>query len=144
MHQDEGNYSGKHPDGTVLNETAASAVRSLIKNERISCRAAHEAAEETGLEPLVIGQTIDLLEARINGCQLGLFGRKLDRGRAVSETVNPSAELRAEVLKSAEDGKISCLELWKAAEKTGSSKISAAAVCEDEGLKIYKCQLGAF
>ena len=66
----------KHPDGTKLDPKAAEAVKARVSGQKISCRAAHEAAAEAGVSPSVIGRTLDLLEIRINGCQLGLFGHK--------------------------------------------------------------------
>ena len=149
MHQDAGHYAKKHAKDTVLNEKAAQAVKKRTKDSRISCRAAHEAAAEAGVSPEVIGQTLDLLEIRILGCQLGLFGHKsgspdVNHGKAVFKTTESSEAVRRAVKDDAESEGISCLQLWMAAEAAGCSKISAAAVCEEMDIKIHSCQLGAF
>ncbi len=140
MHQDEGHYAGKHPDGTGLNEAAAAAAGKRIKNGRISCRAAHEAAEEAGVSPAVLGQTLDLLEVRIIGCQLGLFGNKGEGAKPAENTLNLPEEIKS----AADENGISCLGLWKAAERSGRSKADAAAICNANEIKIHTCQLGAF
>ncbi|MDC7225745.1 MAG: hypothetical protein PQJ61_03150 [Spirochaetales bacterium] len=145
MHQDEGNYAGKHPAETELNEKAAKAVQDRVRNERITCLAAHEAAAEAGVSPAVIGQTLDLLEVRINGCQLGLFGHGgKDHGKAEFKLPENAETLITAVKKAAGPDGISCYELWKAAETAGCSKQDAAAVCETADIKIKDCQLGAF
>ena len=144
MHQDEGHYAGKHPEGAELDKRAEKAVADRVKNNRISCRAAHKAAEETGLSPEIIGRTLDLLEIRINGCQLGLFGKKSDREKAGVIMPDEAGRLKEAVTEASDNKRISCLDLWKAADRAGSSRINAAAVCEEEGIKIHSCQLGAF
>ncbi len=149
MHEDAGHYAGKHPEGTVLNKAAAEAVNKRVKNGRITCKDAHEAAREAGVSPSVVGQTLDLLEVRIKGCQLGLFGHKgadpeVNHGKAeMKEPKDSSALIEAVKAASDEEG-ISCSSLWAAAEASGFSKIEAAAVCDGLGININSCQLGAF
>jgi hypothetical protein len=144
VHQDEGNYSGKHPEGTILNEAVASEIKKRVVNERVSCKSAHEAAAEAGVSPRVIGESLDLLELRINGCQLGLFGHNTDRGKADLSLPGNMEGLKNAVLKRCSNNGISCSELWAAAEEEGCGRITAAAVCEAAGIKIHSCQLGAF
>lgn len=145
MHQDEGHYAGKHPEETTLNKKAVKAVKSILVNQRISCKAAHKAAEKAGVSPAVIGQTLDLLEVRINGCQLGLFGHSgKDRAKAEFRLPENSEALKSAVESASGPDGISCRELWDAADKTGFSKVDAAAVCEAAEIKIKECQLGAF
>lgn len=144
MHQDEGHYAGKHPEGTMLNAAAAAELKKRAKNGRISCKAAHEAAVGAKVSPHVIGQTLDLLELRINGCQLGLFGHNTDRGKADLRLPENTEMLKKDILKRCVDNGISCYDLWQAADATGSLRRTAAAVCEDSGIKIHSCQLGAF
>lgn len=144
MHQDEGHYAGKHPEDAKLNQAAAAAVKMRLADGRISCRAAHEAAAEAGVSPGVIGQTLDLLEVRINGCQLGLFGRGAKKGGSGEEKKNYPAELIQAVRDASSEGQISCYDLWQAADGAACLRASAAAVCEKEGIKIVSCQLGAF
>jgi len=144
MHQDEGHYAGKHPEGTKLNERAAEALTMRVKNERISCRAAHEAASEAGITPEAAGKALDLMEVRINGCQLGLFGHKSDHGKADLNLPENAEKLVRAVVSRADENGISCKLLWEAAADAVGSRVHAAAVCEEQGIKIHSCQLGAF
>ena len=146
MHEDAGHYAGKHPEGTELNSSAAGAVKSRVQNERISCRAAHEAAAEIGVGPDIIGRTLDLLEIRITGCQLGLFGHKGggEHGKAELKMPENAAEISRLIRQKAGNNGISCLELWLIADENGCTKPEAAAVCDDCNVNISGCQLGAF
>jgi hypothetical protein len=146
MHQDAGHYAKKHPEGTGLNEATVEAVRKRVKNEKISCSAAHAAAAEAGVSPAEIGVTLDLLEIRINGCQLGLYGHKgsHEHGKAelnLPENVN---ELKAAIAARTDGNGISCASLWSAAAEAGCQKFQAAAACDDDDINIHSCQLGAF
>jgi hypothetical protein len=55
-HKDAGHYAAKHPPEKKLNPKIAEAVRLQAINGKISCASA------------------DLLEVRLNKCQLGLHG----------------------------------------------------------------------
>ncbi|MBI9106316.1 MAG: hypothetical protein JEZ04_06175 [Spirochaetales bacterium] len=144
MHEDEGHYAGKHPEGTELNERAAAALKKRVHEGRISCNAAHEAAAAAGIKAEAVGRALDLMEVRINGCQLGLFGHKTDRGKADLSPREDAEQLRMAVKARADEDGISCLSLWEAAAEAGSPKIHAAAVCEAENIRVHSCQLGAF
>ncbi len=149
MHEDAGHYAGKHPEGTALNKAAAEAVKKRVKNERITCRDAHDAADEAGVSPSLVGQTLDLLEVRIKGCQLGLFGHKgadpeVNHGKFEMKAPKDSSALIEAIKEASDENGISCYSLWMAADKAGFSKIEAAAVCDKFGININNCQLGAF
>ena len=59
------------PDKAIAAKLAAAA----NADKRIACHAVHKIAQELSCSPLKVGQTADLMEVRINRCQLGLFGR---------------------------------------------------------------------
>ncbi len=92
-HEDAGHYAAKHSKETVLDERIAGEIRKTIKDGKVSCAAAHRIAEELGVTPAEVGVTIDLLEARIERCQLGLYGYSPKR-RIVeaAEAVSPELE----------------------------------------------------
>ncbi|HAK46674.1 MAG TPA: hypothetical protein DCO79_12255 [Spirochaeta sp.] len=145
MHQDEGHYAGKHQQDSEIDDGAAAAVKKRVRNEKISCRAAHDAALEADVSPAVIGKTLDLLEIRINGCQLGLFGHGgKDHGKVESALPQNHDVVRAAIKAAADDDGIGCLKLWQAAEASGCSKRQAASVCDEMDINIRDCQLGAF
>lgn len=145
MHEDEGHYAGKHLVGTDLNELAVKAVKKHIRDERISCAAAHEVAAEIGVSPVVIGKTLDLLEVRIMECQLGLFGHGgKDHGKANLSLPENVEALKKAVTEKCDAEGISCYSLWAAAEESGCSKMNAAAICDELDINIHSCQLGTF
>ena len=146
MHQDAGHYAKKHPEGTDLNERAAEAIGKRVRNEKISCSDAHAAAAEVGVSPGEIGVTMDLMEIRINGCQLGLFGHKgsHEHGKAELKLPENAEELKAAIAERADGDGISCASLWAAAAETGCRKFQASAACDEEKINIHSCQLGAF
>ena len=144
MHQDYGHYAGKHSPEEEINKTAEAELQKHVRNEKISCRSAHETAEKLGISPAEVGKTIDLMEIRIMGCQLGLFGIGKGRGKAESAMPENAAAVKEEIKKLSENGRISCLGLWTVAGNTGCSKQEAAMVCEKAEIKIVDCQLGAF
>lgn len=146
MHEDAGHYAAKHVEGTELNEKAAEAISRRVKNERISCTSAHAAAAEVGISPAELGKALDLMEVRIVGCQLGLFGHKGsgDHGKAELELPENAAELKAAIAARTNADGISCAKLWEAAAEAGCKKFQASAACDEEKINIHSCQLGAF
>jgi len=52
-------------------------VRELIMNKqtnnRISCKAACDVAEEAGVSRMVVGRLLDEMKIKIHSCQLGCF-----------------------------------------------------------------------
>ncbi len=144
MHQDEGHYAGKHPDKSALNERIAEVLKAEAENGRLSCTAAHRIASELGVSPAETGRNMDLLEIRITGCQLGLFGKDKDEVDKTLPSEDDVDVLKEIIEEDSRNGGISCRTLWTAAEKAGSTKAQAAAVCDLMSIKIHSCQLGAF
>ena len=145
MHQDEGHYAGKHPQDMLPDKEIAEVLKPHIREGRISCSAAHKAAAEAEANPSETGRVLDLLEVRITGCQLGLFGHGgKDHGKAGLKLPLNEAEISAAIDKASAGDGLSCLELWSIADEFGCTKIEARAVCEKTGIKIKNCQLGAF
>lgn len=141
--EDAGHYKVKHPPGTTCSRDVAVALEQRAKNVRITCTLAHEAARSLELPPSEIGKGADLLELRIVECQLGLFGYSPEK-RLVRPAAEVSEELRGRLEKSAADGRITCASCWEVAEDLGLEKMAVSAACELLGLKITRCQLGAF
>ena len=69
-HEDAGHYAAKHPTGTELNSRIAEQLTAHAVDGRISCAVAHKIAEALQVSPQEVGVAIDLLEIRINLCQL--------------------------------------------------------------------------
>jgi len=142
-HHDAGHYAAKHPKGIQIDPKIKSALSSKLSDNHISCTAAHTLAAELSVSPAQIGVSIDLMEARITKCQLGLFGYAPQKKvtRAANEV---SPELKKKIEASLVDKRISCLRCWEIAAELSLKKIDIAAACEVLGLKIKPCQLGAF
>ena len=91
-HEDAGHYAAKHPQGTRANPDIEKRLKERIADGRIGCAAAHAVAGELGVPPSEVGVAIDLLEARIEKCQLGLFGYRPEK-RVVRPAESPSPEI---------------------------------------------------
>ncbi|MBN2178696.1 MAG: hypothetical protein JW743_04655 [Deltaproteobacteria bacterium] len=142
-HEDAGHYAAKHSKETELNERIAVEIRKKIREGKVSCAAAHKTAEELGVTPAEVGVAIDLLEARIERCQLGLYGYSPKR-RIVEAAENVSPELEEAIRESLSEGKLTCLSSWEIAKKFGIPKMAVSSACETLGIKLSSCQLGAF
>lgn len=143
-HEDAGHYAGKHPEGSSIDPGAAGLIREKSRNDRITCADAHLIAAELDITPAEIGKTVDLLEIRIERCQLGLFGYGGGKRSIITPAETVPEHIRERIMASAESGRISCLSLWEAADDVGVSKLDISSYCESLGLKIGDCQLGAF
>ena len=138
-----GKYRAKHPAGATADPAIAAALEEVVEAGRVACAVAHDLAAELGVTPAEVGVTIDLLEGRIIKCQLGLFGY-LPEKKIVKPAEKVSAELRGRLERAAIAGRIGCAECWEIAREQGIQKIAVATACENLGLKVKPCQLGAF
>jgi len=142
-HEDAGHYAAKHSSGTKLDERIAGAVRDKIKDGRISCAAAHKIARDLDVSPAEVGVTIDLLEARINRCQLGLYGYGPEK-RIVKPAESVSEELEGTIRSALVADRLACVSSWEIAGRFGIPKMNVSAACETLQIKIVSCQLGSF
>lgn len=142
-HEDAGHYAAKHPQGTEAAPEINQKLQGKITDGRVSCAAAHAIAVELNVAPKEVGIAIDLMEARIHKCQLGLFGYQPEK-RMVKAAENPSREVEAAINAHLADGRIACKKCWEIAEHLRKKKLDVSSVCEGLGIKINKCQLGAF
>ena len=141
-HEDAGKYKAKHPAGTAVDASIAAALEEKADG-RVTCAAAEEIAGILRVALSEVGKTIDLLEYRINECQLGLFGYE-PGGKVVEPAETVSDELRSELERFAGSGEISCASAWGIADRLGLQRMVVAAACELLRIKIRRCQLGAF
>jgi hypothetical protein len=142
-HHDAGGFAAKHPQGTTVAPAVRQSVQHRLDDGAITCRAAHEIAEELGVAPGQVGVAIDLLEGRIRKCQLGLFGYGPGR-KAVAPAGHVAPDLRAAIEAAAVDGRLACAEAWRIADTSAIARMAVANACEALKIKISKCQLGAF
>jgi len=142
-HEDAGHYAAKHPKGVEADPKIAEQIRQKSSNNHISCATAHEIAATLSVSPAQVGMTIDLLEARIAKCQLGLFGYSPQKN-IVKPAESVSPDLKDAIETRLTDDRISCERCWEIASQHGLKKIEVAGACETLGIKIKPCQLGAF
>ena len=142
-HEDAGHYGAKHP-GATIDADIAEAIRAGEKQGRITCAAAHEIACKQNCTPKQVGVNIDLLEKRINKCQLGLFGYGEPKGKAVEAASAVPDDLERAIQAARVGGRISCEAAWDIANRMERKRIDVACACEAMGIKVSACQLGAF
>jgi hypothetical protein len=141
-HEDAGHYAAKH-SGAALNPNIAETLKNKITAGKIPCGAAHATARDLKVTPGEVGVTIDLLEARIVQCQLGLFG---DSGRPKNS--GPSSDIAdslGQAIRAAlVQERLPCAAAWKIAESFNIAKNKVKDECDRLNIKINGCQLGAF
>jgi len=141
-HKDAGNYGAKHGSGSSLNRSIAQAVGKRAAKGEITCANAFAVADEVHVPPAEVGVSIDLLEIRINKCQLGLFG--YGSKKIVVKPANISAELSKAIFDALVNGRLPCMLAWEIAERFDVPKMDVSSACEALKIKIKPCQLGAF
>ncbi len=148
-HEDAGHYAKKH-QGIEIDKTIGEKLKNNSKDKKISCPAMHLVATELSVTPEKTGIQADLLELRLNHCQLGLFGwdnspsGKLPPGKLIDKTIQISDSLEKELQTAVIDNRITCIKAWDVAKKLKMKRVDVASACEKRGIKIKKCQLGAF
>ena len=145
-HEYSGKYAAKHPQDTPINERIAEMIRAKSQGNRLACGTAEMISNELGVEMSEVGITSDLLEIKIEKCQLGLFGygNKPDHGKDIHVAGSVSDEIKKALEDTAVNGKVSCAELWSIADRLGIKRKEVSSACEALKLKIKECQLGAF
>ncbi len=136
-------YSKKHPEVKELNEEVVREIKNRMKDGEIACAVAHAIAEKLKVSPAEVGLTADMLNIPIVKCQLGLFGYK-PKKKIITAKKDIPEELKNEIQRNLEAGKLSCKKAWEIAKRLGIRKTEVSSACEGLGIKITKCQLGAF
>lgn len=129
--------------GAVRFQGLEQVVENLGNRGTIACAAAFRAAGEENVHPAEIGAVIDRLGVRVTRCQLGLFGYSPEPRPLVAASV-VAPELGRAILECLEEGRISCASCWKIAQRLSIPRMAVASACETLGIRITRCQLGAF
>jgi hypothetical protein len=145
-HEDAGKYALKHPTGKRPNEQIAKAIREKSSGGELACGLAEKISKELKVDMSEVGITADLLEMKIKKCQLGLFGwgKKPNHGKAIHAADSVPVEMKSALEKVAENGAVTCAEIWGIADRLGIERKAVSAACDTLGLKIRACQLGTF
>ena len=142
-HKPNEGYAAKHPDSAVLEKDLAEELQKEIRDGKISCAAAHRAAQRLGRSPLEIGRALDLMEVRLTRCQLGLYGYAPEN-RIVKPAEEWPPALEKEIREALQEERLPCAAAWSLARRHGLSRLEVGNVCEALGIKVRPCQLGAF
>jgi hypothetical protein len=142
--QHSGNYPAKHPPDIKVEPAIMDRVAASIVNGAIACKIAHSVAVELNVAPNQVGIAIDLHNARIKACQLGLFGYGKGNKIVAQNQAEAKAELSPAIRNELVDGKLSCAAAWRVADASGMTYLEIGQACESLGIKINQCQLGAF
>jgi hypothetical protein len=138
-----GHFASKHPAGTPVAPHVKEILMVRFKEGSITCAAAHDTAITLGIDPGMVGQAIDLLEGRIQKCQLGLFGYGPSK-KIVSPDHPVTPELRAALQAAVKNGHMTCADAWVIASRFAFPRLTIGNACEALGIKLVRCQLGAF
>jgi hypothetical protein len=141
--QEKAGFSGKHEAGAMPNETVRRALAAYGEKGEISCAAAFTIARDLGVSPREVGRGADLMNIHLVKCQLGLFGYK-PKKKIVTPLSDTEPALVSAVREALLDGRLSCSAAWELASRFSVSKMTVSGVCEEMGIKIKPCQLGAF
>jgi len=129
-------------DNTDKKTDIAEILKDAVRDDKIPCAKVFEILGEYSFFPDIAGLAMNHNKIKISVCQLGLFGYPEGKNIPVCETV--SEELEDEIFDNLEDEKLPCAAAWNIASKMKIKKLDVSAACEKLGIKISKCQLGAF
>jgi hypothetical protein len=126
----------------------AAEIKDRVLEGTLSCAEAFSVADHTGVFPLDVGRTVDVLKIKLSHCQLGLFGypgRGKGRDRSGAGMGPVPDGLEAAIKRcSGREGRVTCSDLWALAELYGVPKILAGDTADRLDIRIVNCQLGAF
>jgi hypothetical protein len=122
-------------------------IRDNLLDDKLPCAAAWGIADGVGVERIIVGEAADRLDIRISHCQLGLFGygeKRLGEHKIMKPAHDTEPALAEAIRAAAQDGKVTCAQLFEIAERLGRPPMAASAQAEALGIKIVNCQLGCF
>lgn len=143
-HVDKGHYAAKHGPGTIPDEQIAAAVRKKTEGGKLACAAAERISADLRAQMTDVGRTADLLEIRIDRCQLGLFGYDAPGGRIVQPDDSVVPALEKAIRSRLAGGRLPCAAAWEIAEEMKIPRLKVSSASESLKIKIKPCQLGAF
>jgi len=123
-------------------------VRECAVDGMLSCALAHRIADELSVSPLEVGRIVNRnSDLRFYRCQLGLFGygpKSEGKHRIVLPAENVPPEIEQALAERSDDGRISCLDIWRIADRFEYPRLGAANIVERLGLRVRTCQLRCF
>ncbi len=142
-HADKDKYFQKHPRETKVADILRQNILQKVTDNKMSCAAAEEIAQVSGVTLAQIGVALDILNIRITECQLGLFGYG-QKKKIVQEALEVVPSLNDAIRQELVGGRLPCAAAWEIARKLNLPRMKVSAACEALQIKIKPCQLGAF
>ncbi|MCP4107007.1 MAG: hypothetical protein GY749_15965 [Desulfobacteraceae bacterium] len=136
-------FSEKHGADAVADSAVKGEILKLAKNDEIPCAVAFQISENLQVSPGQVGKTADILNLRLVKCQLGLFGYKPEK-KIVRPQNNADQEIKDAISNALTDGRLQCRSAWDIASQFKIPRMKISGICENLGIKIKACQLGAF
>jgi hypothetical protein len=136
-------FSEKHGPDAQADAVVKEKINKNAREGELACAVAFKIAEELEVSPADIGKTADLLDLRLNKCQLGLFGYKPDK-KTVKARAPENRQMEEAIQNALIDGQLACRDAWDIANRYNVSKLAVSGACESLSIKIKPCQLGAF
>ena len=136
-------FSKKHGADTRVDPAVQEQIKEKARNGEVACALAFQIADALGVSPADVGKNLDLLELRLNKCQLGLFGYQPAK-KAVKSKPAENRQMEKAIKEALVDGKLACRDAWNIAARFKAPKMAVSGACEALGIKIKPCQLGAF
>ncbi len=136
------------PDDFTVDEELATSIRARSREGKLPCAVAFAIAAQQEVPPRLVGQTADVLQIHLSHCQLGLFG--YPGGKKGGELAKSTPLLLQDKIQAAlraavtESGTLACAQLWELAAQFKVPKLRIGQLCDELGIKITPCQLGAF
>jgi len=136
-------FAEKHGPEMRAGKEAIEAVLREAKDGKLTCAKAFKLAEEIGVPPSELGLAADLKDISIVKCQLGLYGYG-PKGKKVSPASSVAPNIKEAIKAGLLEGRLPCKKAWDIASENGVGKMDISSACEALGIKISRCQLGAF
>jgi hypothetical protein len=148
-------FAAKHNSDLKPDIIIQQEITKLINNNRLPCKAAFKIAKKLGVSAEQVGKTADLINCRLIGCQLGLFGYKTKNNKAIPEgsaddnlpkgiPKDLPKDLKEAITDRLVHEKLRCKDCWDIASRFKISRIAVGRLCNSMNIKITECQLGAF
>ena len=141
-------HEKKVAPGSKIDEELAASIKNCVSGGTLACAAAFEVAEELNKARIAVGHGADVLHIPLSTCQLGLFGypdkARLWQSPGYAEPIVAPQVVEAILATQDKNGKISCEALMAIADRFGIKRAVAGRAADREGIRVVRCQLGAF
>lgn len=139
-------YAAKHPEGSAPDPQIAGEITQNLMSGGLSCAAASRLAGKLGVTLAEVGKNVDLMEIPILECSYGLFGQIGPHGKKkrIKSVTSVPDEMKQAILAKTTQNTLTCAGGWQIADEMGCPRDTISSYCEKLGIKITKCQLGAF